>query len=892
MDDDLLKSKEQLVAELAAARERIARLEQAVAPDSAEALGSDVFEHHLDVVLYIDALNGDILWVNQAATRFYGYERGELTTMHISELNIMSREESRVPIQQIRDRVRSRFLFTHQLKSGELRNVEVYSVPIEIEGREMLCAFVRDITDLTESEVSEEVNAAMQDSVLSAMDIVPFYCRTQGSYDPIYVGTSIAKVTGFPPEQYYSEPNFWPGRVHDDDKEKLFGRFQRLSNTGSTRCEYRWRVADGSYRWFSLSMRLAPCDDADGGDPSCAMGLFWDITERKRAERALLRREERYRTLADSTYDWEFWIGPDGEFLYVSPSFERISGYKPEALKKDPSILFDSIVHPMDREMVRSNIMEGLLAEDPLKFDFRIVTKDGDVRWLGHVSQPVYDDKGDPLGRRASNRDVTDLKNAMHVLKEKNQFISSMMDNSPATIYAKDVDGRYLFGNARFMEYAGKPPHEVLGKTDFGLFSNEVAEKFRQGDGYVLSSNEPYFQELDMEHDGKTEHWTSTKFPLLNAEGDVLGICGISLDVTEWREAEASLRRLTRAVEQSPVSIAMTDTEGIIRFINPYFCEASGYDENEVLGQRLGFMLAEKDENYFEATWERLLEGEDWHGEIRNRTKGGDVLWESASISPVRDSQGKITNFVAVKDDITERKRLQRLERDVERIVRHDLKSPIMSFIWVPRTLRKADNVTEEQAVLLNELEQSAHRLLKMVNLSLDIFKMEEGTYQMTPEDLNIIRVIHNVLHDLHKTTRALKVDVEVLMSGRPATERDCLLVRGEELLCHSMMSNLIKNAIEASPPGSVVRVECRSDGDTSILVHNEGEVPQEIKDSFFDKYSTHGKKFGTGLGTYSARLIAETHGGSISMRSGKEGGTRVSVSFPSSAPCSTDNGL
>ena len=879
MEDDHLKSKNELLNELAAARKRISELEGASVPDFTHVPGSELFDNHPGVALFIDAENGHVLWANHAACSFYGYSRQEFISLHISDINIMSREESRIPIRQVHEGVRNRFLFTHLKKNGDLCHVEVYAVPMQYDGRQIICSFVRDVAGLPQEEVSIERNAVLQDSILSAMGIVPFYCLQQDDYPPIYIGPSIDAVTGFASQLFYKDPQFWKSRIHPDDRERVAGRFSRLEFTKSTRCEYRWQVADGSYRWFSLSMRLTACGESDEGE-LCVAGMFWDITERKRTEFALLEREERYRTIADFTYNWEFWIGPEGDFLYVSPSFERVTGYQPQDLKKDPNVLFESIIHPQDREWVRSSIMDGLLSDATLTFDFRIVTRSGDVRWIGHASQPVYDDKGDPLGRRVSNRDITEFKEIVQALRDKNQFIDSILDNSPASVYAKDVDGRYLFGNARFMEYAGKPPHEVMGKTDFGLFPNEVAEQFREGDQRVLGSGEPYFEELDVNFHGQQEYWTSTKFPLLNAEGQILGVCGISLDITDLREAEASLRRLTRAVEQSPVSIAMLDTQGHIIFANPYFSKTSGYMEEDILGRELGFMLDEENSAFYEHIWEQLRMGEDWHGEVRNLTRSGDVLWESTSISPVRNVHDVISHFVVVKDDITERKRLQRLERDVERIVRHDLKSPIMSFIWVPRTLRKQDNITDEQAMLLDDLEQSAHRLLKMVNLSLDIFKMEEGTYQFTPEDLNIVRVIHNVLRDQQRTLASMKVSVDVTLSGSPASENDCLLVRGEELLCHSMLSNLIKNAVEASEPGGRVSVDCASGKKASVTIHNNGVVPKEIRDSFFDKYSTFGKKFGTGLGTYSARLIAETQGGTIEMRCESRQGTDVVVTF------------
>lgn len=742
------------------------------------------------------------------------------------------------------------------------------------EARERVAALEK-MVHLPGSELVCAEEVVLQDKVLTSLDIVPFHCPYEPGYAPNYIGSSVVDVTGFPAKVFYDDPGFFFSRIHPEDLEKVMGRFDRLHSTAKTRCEYRWQVADGSYRWFSLSMRITRCDR----DGVCVSGVFWDITDRKRTEKALLEREKRYRTVADFAHDWEFWVGPDGSFLYVSPSFERVTGYRPDELKNDPSLLFEKIIHPVDRDAVERSIRDGLMSEEAVALDFRIVTRSGDVRWIGHVSQPVYDDKGDPLGRRASNRDITGLKEAMQSLSDKNQFISSIMDNSPASIFAKDVDGRYLFVNARFLQYVGKPSAEVLGKTDYALFDFDIADVFRKSDTLVMQTGGPHFEEQDMVIRGNLEHWATTKFPLLNAEGVPLGICGIAQDVTSWRRAEANVRLLARAVEQSPVSVAITDTVGRIISVNPCFCRTSGYTEDELLGRRIGFMQAEGEPALHEVAFN---EGRKWHGEVSNTTKGGDVLWESTSISPVRDSEGVITNYVCVKDDITERKRLERLEKDVERIVRHDLKSPVMSFVWVPRTLRKEKNITEDQANLLYDLEQSAHRLLKMINLSLDIFKMEEGTYAFEPEDLNIVRVVQNVMREQASLMAVRKIRTSVLLAGQPASDRDVLLVRGEELLCHSMLTNLIKNAIEASEAEDMITVDCRGNGRVTVAMHNPAPVPESVRETFFQKYATSGKRYGTGLGTYSARLIAETHGGDIAMESAEGIGTIVTVSFPS----------
>ena len=134
-----------------------------------------------------------------------------------------------------------------------------------------------------------------------------------------------------------------------------------------------------------------------------------DITERKQAEEALRESEERFRTMADFTYDWEFWRGPDGKYIYVSPSCERITGYQRDEFIKD-SGLMEKIVHPDDLEIFLNHYQKALEQDGVLNYDFRIVTRSGEERWINHYCQSVYGDDGSLLGRRSSNRDVSTRK--------------------------------------------------------------------------------------------------------------------------------------------------------------------------------------------------------------------------------------------------------------------------------------------------------------------------------------------------------------------------------------------------------------------------------------------------------------------------------------------------
>ena len=148
-----------------------------------------------------------------------------------------------------------------------------------------------------------------------------------------------------------------------------------------------------------------------------------DITDRKVAEEELRENEERFRTVADFTYDWEYWLAPDGQFIYVSPSCERITGYSPEEFMTDPG-LFKKIVHPDDDSIVVNHLGEEQGLEELFPIDFRIITRSGEERWINHNCQPVYGVDGTYLGRRGGNRDITKRKQMEEELLKVKKFES------------------------------------------------------------------------------------------------------------------------------------------------------------------------------------------------------------------------------------------------------------------------------------------------------------------------------------------------------------------------------------------------------------------------------------------------------------------------------------
>lgn len=222
-----------------------------------------------------------------------------------------------------------------------------------------------------------------------------------------------------------------------------------------------------------------------------------------------------------------------------------------------------------------------------------------------------------------------------------------------------------------------------------------------------------------------------------------------------------------------------------------------------------------------------------------------------------------------------------KLRDDVDQIMRHDLKGPLNPVIGFTSMMRNSPDLTEKHQQYVEFIHESGLKMLEMINRSLDLFKMESGTYDYQPVAMDLTAVATQVAEDLF--TLAAEKRVSITRQG------DEVVVAGDELLCYSMLANLVKNAIEASPADAEVKIECGSDGECGeVRISNSGAVPEIMRETFFEKYSTVGKKGGSGIGTYSARLMVETMAGEINMESSEADGTRITVRLPA-AEFSTD---
>lgn len=257
--------------------------------------------------------------------------------------------------------------------------------------------------------------------------------------------------------------------------------------------------------------------------------------------------------------------------------------------------------------------------------------------------------------------------------------------------------------------------------------------------------------------------------------------------------------------------------------------------------------------------------------DVEDEAKGFEVGGVDYITKPIRSRtvKARVKNHLELKLAQQELKKQNeillenaRLRDDVEHMARHDLKTPLNAVINVPGMLLNDENLSPGQVEMLQMLEESGYRMLEIINNSLDLFKMETGKYQVRSIPVELLGIVNQIRGETRDLIRSKDLTVNVLVRGKPTGQSDSFVVQGEEMLFYSMMANLVKNAVEASPEGERITITLDDKDAPVIRIHNKGAVPEDIWDNFFEKFVTSGKAAGTGLGTYSAKLIAETLGG------------------------------
>ncbi|HOD49656.1 MAG TPA: PAS domain S-box protein [Candidatus Hydrogenedentes bacterium] len=279
-----------------------------------------------------------------------------------------------------------------------------------------------------------------------------------------------------------------------------------------------------------------------------------EVQERMNSEAALRESEYRFRTLADFTYDWEYWIGADGRQLYVSPSCERITGYCSQAFYDRPPLI-EEIVHPEDRDKMRGFAFGPPDGAQSAVLDFRIIDAEGQLHWLSHVSQPVYDRDGNWAGRRASNRDITSRKRAEEEVRQLNQWREAIIENANVLVSVHDLNGRYLVWNNAAERITEYPREEILGSGNVPekLYPDPAdRERAREVMAKIARGESTANIQFDIRtKSGRLRSLALFSKAIIGTDGAPAGAINVGIDITQQKRMESERRQLEAQIQQT-----------------------------------------------------------------------------------------------------------------------------------------------------------------------------------------------------------------------------------------------------------------------------------------------------------------------------------------------------
>ena len=490
------------------------------------------------------------------------------------------------------------------------------------------------------------------------------------------------------------------------------------------------------------------------------------------------------------------------------------------------------------------------------------------------------------------NKMAVDLQKSHVDLCESEERFRSIFEQAAVGIIHAALNGQFLRINKRFSEITGYGEQEILGSTfrdithPDDIYTQDQALK-KVLDGEVSSYR---IEKRYIRKDGIIVWVNLTTALVRKPGGEPNYLVSVIEDITERRKVEEQIRKLSHAIEQSSSTVLITDTEGNIEYANPRFTQLTGYSLEEAIGKTPRILKSGKTSpEIYKELWKTIISGNEWVGEFCNRKKNGKLFWEYVSISPVKNSEGVITNFIAVKDDITEQKQKDRLFLQQTRqaqmgemlsMIAHQWRQPLTSIgaIAVNTKNRLVLNKTDKEMIIesMKKIQDHVNYLSHTINDFRTFFKPDK-----VKEPVSVRDIIQKCLGLISKSLEINEIKIKTSYKSDRKIES-----YPNELM--QVFLNILKNIVDIVKDrkieNAIVSIrEYEKNGFIVIdITDNAGGISDNIKDNIFLPYfSTKEEKQGTGLGLYMCKTIIEDHCKGHIMAQNIKGGAMFVIKLP-----------
>jgi len=493
-----------------------------------------------------------------------------------------------------------------------------------------------------------------------------------------------------------------------------------------------------------------------------------------------------------------------------------------------------------------------------------------------------------------------ELRKANTALQESEEALHEAHKKATAAIFEHISDGFMTFDrdwrcvniNAAGARFFRKQPEELLGKVLWDVFPE--TERLMFGKEYRRAMAENVSVTVEDFYPEPLNAWFEMRcYPSAD------GLSVFFSDITQRKATELRLRQLSRAVEQSPSSVVITDTKGRIEYVNPKFTEVTGYSFEEAYGKNPRILKSGDfpPETYREL-WETICSGREWHGEFRNRRKNGESFWEAASMCPITDEQGVITHFIAVKEDITERKRAEKAILEAKHIAEkannakddfiaalsHELRTPLTPVLLTVSALKDEASLSSD---LRNQIDLIHHNIrleARLIDDLLDVSKIAHGKISLQHEGVDVRSLLSKALEIMREEIVRKGIAIRVEAGAQQVR------AYGDPARLQQVFWNLLKNAAKFTPSGGSITIRMFNPDSQTLRAEFRDTgigIAPEFMDKIFRPFeqgaaSGNHRYGGLGLGLSISKAIVELHGGTLSTASeGLNRGATFTVCLP-----------